>query len=113
MRKITCIVCPRGCELTVSETGEVSGNFCVRGPIYAKEEISCPKRMLTSTVRVINRKDLLCPIKTSSSVKKEDIKKFMDFINRLTITAPISIGEVIARDVFGTGIDILTTKNID
>ena len=73
MKKMICIVCPRGCELSIDELGNVTGNKCVRGPIYAKEEISCPRRILTSSIRVINRKDLLCSIKTTSAIKKEDI----------------------------------------
>ena len=112
MKHLTCIVCPRGCELTIDEVGKITGNFCVRGAIYAKEELACPKRMLTTSVRVINRKDLLCSVKTSAPVKKEDIMKFVEFINRLKVTAPCPIGQVLARDVFDTGIDIVTTKDI-
>lgn len=112
MKKLICIVCPKGCEITITKNGVISGNSCLRGEIYAKEETTCPRRMLTSSIRVSNREDVLCPIKTSQSVKKEDLFKFMDFINRLTVEAPINLGEVVARDVFGTGIDIITTKNI-
>lgn len=27
MKEMICIICPRGCHLTVSENGEIHGNF--------------------------------------------------------------------------------------
>lgn len=112
MKKMICIVCPRGCELSIDELGNITGNKCVRGPIYAKEEITCPRRILTSSIRVINRKDLLCSIKTTSAIKKEDIFEFMKIINRLTISAPCPIGTIVCRNVLNSGIDIITTKDV-
>ena len=53
---LNCINCPLSCELTATvEDGvvtNVTGNFCPRGAQYAKEELTAPTRMLTSTVRV-------------------------------------------------------------
>ena len=46
-KQMTCLLCPRGCLLTVSDNGEVSGNYCPRGLIYAKQEMTAPKRTLT------------------------------------------------------------------
>ena len=41
-RKLTCIVCPMGCQLNISlEDGKISsisGNRCNRGSVYAHEE---------------------------------------------------------------------------
>ena len=46
MEKI-CIVCPKGCRLSISQDGDkinVSGNFCPRGVKYAQQELTvCPK----------------------------------------------------------------------
>ena len=55
-KTLTCITCPMGCELTAELNGgvvtAVTGNTCPRGAVYAKEELTEPKRMLTSTVRI-------------------------------------------------------------
>jgi len=37
----------------------------------------------------------------------------MDEINKVTVKAPIKIGDVIIKDILGTGVDIIATKNID
>ena len=55
-RVMNCIMCPMGCELTVTLEGgkfvSVTGNTCPRGAKYAEDEVTAPKRMLTSTVRI-------------------------------------------------------------
>ena len=38
MKELTCIVCPRGCRLSIDEKLNVTGNFCPRGANYAKDE---------------------------------------------------------------------------
>ena len=51
MKEFTCIVCPRGCTLTVEENnGEytVSGNSCKRGKDFAVSEMTCPMRTICS-----------------------------------------------------------------
>lgn len=41
--KMTCIVCPNGCQLEVlvdeDEVADVSGNRCMRGYAYAQKEV--------------------------------------------------------------------------
>ena len=41
-RKLTCIICPLGCELRVETEDKkvisVSGNTCPRGKVYAENE---------------------------------------------------------------------------
>ena len=54
--KMTCTVCPVGCELIVSiedaAVSSVEGNSCKRGVEYAKSEIVDPRRTLTSVVQI-------------------------------------------------------------
>ena len=56
MKKLTCIVCPLGCEITAHMDGhkiaELSGQGCKRGEAYARTELLDPRRMLTTTMRV-------------------------------------------------------------
>lgn len=53
MRKLICIVCPKGCHLEADEGPSivVRGNACPRGAVYAREEMTAPKRTVTATCR--------------------------------------------------------------
>ena len=113
MKEFTCIICPRGCHLKVDDDMNVTGNTCPRGKDYAISELTNPVRTITSSVRVNNREDLLVSVKTSGSIPKGKIFDVMDEINKLSVSAPTRIGDVVAKDILGLGVDILITKNID
>lgn len=114
MRNITCIICPKGCGITVEETADglkVQGNVCPRGEKYAIEECTHPVRTVTSFIRVANREDTMVSVKTAASISKEKMFEAMKMIRAAKANAPIKIGDVLLADVFGA--DIIATKNID
>ncbi len=113
MTELICITCPRGCHLQVDENLNVTGNSCPRGAIYAKAELTHPVRMVTSTVKVESTNECRVPVKTKDPIPKELIFKVMDEINKVKIKAPVKIGDVVIKDVLGSGVDIIATKNID
>ena len=112
MKELTCIVCPRGCRLTIDDNLNVTGNSCPRGAQYAKDEMTNPKRMITSFVRVKNRENCVVSVKTSQSIPKGKIFAVMEEINKVGVDAPTHIGDIAIKDVLGTGADIVITKNI-
>ena len=112
MKELTCIVCPRGCRLTIDDDLNVTGNSCPRGAIYAKDELTNPKRMITSFMRVKNRENCVVSVKTSTSIPKGMIFQVMEEINKVGVDAPTKIGDVAIKDVLGTGADIIITKNV-
>ena len=112
-RELVCIICPRGCALHISEEGGelcVSGNACNKGKQYAIDECTHPMRTVTSIVRVSNREDTMVSVKTAAPVPKENIFDVMQLIRAAEVNAPISAGEIILSDVFGT--QIIATKSI-
>lgn len=113
MKEFTCIICPRGCHLTVDDNMNVTGNTCPRGKEYAISELTNPVRTITSSVRVNNRDDLLVSVKTSGSIPKGKIFEVMEEINKISVSAPTRIGDIAKKDVLGLGVDIVITKNID
>ena len=113
MKELICITCPRGCHLQVDDNFNVTGNFCPRGAIYAKNELTHPVRMVTSSVNVISKVASRLPVKTKEPIPKELIFKVMEEIMKVSVKAPIRIGDVVIKDVLGTGVDIVATKNID
>ena len=112
---ITCINCPIGCLMTVETDGDkvlnVEGASCKRGNLYAAQEAVAPTRMVTAVVNVPN-----CPlplsVKTANPIPKDKIFECMRAIESADLKTPIKIGDVVCKDVCGTGIDIVSTRNI-
>ena len=111
-REFTCIICPRGCRITVDENNNVSGNSCPRGKVYVLKEISAPERTLTSLVRITNRDNCVVSVKTSKPIPKAKIFEMMDVINTLHAEAPVHVGDVLLHNPLGIDTDIVITKNI-
>lgn len=113
MKEFTCIVCPRGCSLRIDDDKNVTGNTCPRGKEYAINEVTNPKRTITTTIRVSNRLDTVVSVKTSQAIPKEMIFQIMEEINKTSVSAPTKIGQVVIKNVLGTAADVVITKNID
>ena len=112
-RNLTCIICPRGCALTVAGEGDalvVTGNACPKGKTYATLECTHPVRTVTSIVRVSNRIDTMVSVKTVLPIPKEHIFDAMARIRQAFVEAPIESGAVILSDVFGT--EVVATKTV-
>lgn len=115
IRELTCIGCPMGCHITAEvEDGEirsVKGWQCKIGDTYAREELTLPKRMITSLVQVVGREQPLS-VKTAVPVDKSKIPQCLAQIAAARVTAPVFIGDVVVPDVCGTGVDVVATKEI-
>lgn len=114
-REVTCIVCPKGCKMVVSNiNGEykVEGNTCIRGSKYGVDEVTNPKRVITSTVRLEGSYLNMLPVKTNGSVPKEKMFEVMEVLANIKITAPVSVGDIIVKNVLNTGVDIVSCKTM-
>lgn len=115
-RDLICIGCPMGCMLTVSmENGEVlsvTGNTCKRGDAYARKEVTNPTRIVTSSVRVVGGELPVVSVKTGEDIPKGKIKDCMKALKEVVVKAPVHIGDVLLKDVAGTGVDVVATKEI-
>lgn len=111
---MVCLRCPIGCRLTVvSISGavlSVTGNQCPRGREYAEEETASPRRILTTTVRVLGSDRELVSVKTAAPIPRDKIPAVMDLLRTLKIKAPIAAGEVLVEDAAQTGIAVVTTQ---
>lgn len=101
VKTLTCIECPIGCEVEVTvEDGKavsVKGNGCPRGKMYAENEVVCPKRVVTSTVRAESGE--MVPVKTDRPVKKSEIFSVMRKINAATCKLPVKIGDILIQNI--------------
>ncbi len=112
-KDLICIVCPRGCMLQAEIEGDkvtVTGNACPKGEQYAIDECTNPTRMVTSIVRVSNRKDTMVSVRTAAPIAKSRIFELMETVRAVEVQAPVHIGDILVRDLCGT--DIIATKEI-
>ncbi len=112
-RNLTCIVCPRGCDLTVTlEDGKVisvTGNACRRGVTYAENECTHPVRTVTSTMACEDGH--VIAVKTDKPIPRELVFDCMKAINAHKAPSDAKIGDVLIRDVLGTDACVVATQN--
>ena len=114
-RELTCIGCPMGCQLSAVLDGveiRVTGNQCVRGEIYAKKEVTAPERIVTSAVPVKGGAVPMVSVKTRESIPKAKIFACMEEIRRVSVVAPVKIGDIIIENCAGTGVPVVATKDV-
>lgn len=114
MTELTCIVCPRGCRLKVDEANgyEVTGAACPRGIAYGKKELTNPTRTVTSTVAITGALHNRLPVKTSEEIDRALVQKAVDALKQVRVAAPVKTGDVVLKNVLGTGIDFIATKDM-
>ena len=115
MRNLVCIECPIGCSLTAEKTGEqwdVKGNRCVKGADFAINEITDPRRSISSTVRTNFKTVPRLSVRTQGEVPLNTIFAVMEQINSVSLDHPVHIGEVIIENVSNTGIDVIATSDL-
>lgn len=116
-RVMNCIMCPRGCEMTVTvEDGvvtNVAGNTCPRGAVYAKDEVTAPKRMLTYTVKVENGVLPLLPVVSQTVLPKEKVMDCAAYLRGVTVKAPIKTGDIIVENIMGLGVNVVASRDME
>lgn len=121
--QFNCTTCPSECLLTVEvERGadgavvvvrSVTGNSCPRGDTFAHQELTCPMRVLTTTVAVSGGDEVLLPVRTAKAIPLELHAQAMDLIRGLVVDAPIHMGDVVLEDLLHTGIDLIASMDND
>ena len=116
-RVMNCIMCPMGCEITVTvENGYVTGvkgNSCPRGAKYARDEVTAPKRVLTSTVHIEGGILPMLPVVSADVLPKGKIMDCARYLRGVKVHAPVKAGDVIVKDILGLGVDIVASSDMD
>lgn len=121
--QLNCTTCPSECLLTVDierdadgavvEVRSVTGNSCPRGDTFAHQELTCPMRVLTTTVALSGGDEALLPVRTAEAIPLELHAQAMDLIRGLVVDAPIRMGDVVLDDLLDTGINLIASMDID
>ena len=137
MTEMICIVCPRGCHLSVGDAPDfmVSGNFCPRGERYGREELAAPERTVTATcpllrtpaTKVASRtpasgiedslnenlsKPRRVPVRTTGSVPREKIGELVSLLLHTGVTLPVHAGDVVVENWENSGVSVIATRTI-
>lgn len=120
--QFNCTTCPSECHLTVEverdadgavvEMRSATGNNCPRGDTFAHQELTCPMRVLTTTVAVSGGDGALLPVRTTEAIPLALHTQAMDLIRGLVVEAPIRMGDVMLEDLLNTGIDLIASMDI-
>ncbi len=115
MKELVCIVCPKGCTMTIEGQGKdikVTGNGCKRGLTFAVSEETEPKRTICSVVKTAFYEMPVLPVRVSSDIPKDRIFDVMKEINAACVSEKIGRGDVIISNVLGLGVDVISTSNM-
>ena len=113
MKEFICIECPKGCRLKVDDDMNVTGNTCIRGKTYAINELTCPKRVITSTVVIESKLVSRMPVMTENEVPKEKMFDIVKALDEVRLVAPVKCRDVVIENVCDTGVNIIATRTIE
>lgn len=113
-QELVCIGCPIGCQLVV-ENLQVTGNQCRIGAVYGVEEVTDPRRLLTTSIKVSNLEGTtfkVLSVKTTNPVPKDMIFPCLQAIKSFSYVGNVSVGDVVLEDLLGLGISVVATRSI-
>lgn len=120
--QFNCTTCPSECFLAVEverdadgavvEVHSVTGNSCPRGDKFAHQELTCPMRVLTTTVAVSGGDEALLPVRTVEAIPLALHTQAMDLIRGVVVNAPIRMGDVVLEDILDTSINLIASMDI-
>lgn len=115
-REFVCIRCPLGCHITVELQGEeirsITGNTCPRGADYVTKELTDPRRILTSLVKVEGGALPVVSVKTASDIPKGQIGSCIRVLKEVCLRAPVHMGDVIVENICGSGVNVIATRDV-
>ena len=116
MEKVICVTCPKGCTLEVTRDGETITHVekgCKRGHKYAQQELTDPRRMVATSVKIEGGLHPLLPVYTAAPFPKPMIADLLAVLREVKIKTPVRMDDVILQDALNTGIDILASRGME
>ena len=121
MKEFTCIICPNGCGISADiETKEggnclvrsIDGPLCSRGETYVRQELVDPRRNIATSVLVKGGILPLASVRLTKPIPKGRIFDAMEEIKKCSLTAPVTAGTVIVKNILGYDADVIVTKAV-
>jgi CxxC motif-containing protein len=116
-----CVVCPNGCfiETEYKKDGKgapkllsIKGNCCSRGGTWVIQELRNPMRTISTSVPVDNGDFLLASVRTANPIPLAKVRAVMDELRGKRLSAPLHIGDVIAKRPAGVDTEIIVSREV-
>ena len=116
-KEYTCIVCPNGCLVTAErdtdhEEYTITGHGCARGVDYVRQELTDPRRTVSTTVGVKGGDMPLASIRVTSPIPLGKIPEAMRLIHAKTLTAPVHAGDIVIHSLLGLDCDVIAACSV-
>ena len=72
-----------------------------------------PSRILTSRVLLENGPMSRLPVKTTGIIPEDLVDQCMEIIKVTKVSAPVKKGQVIIKDILGTGVDVVAARRVN
>lgn len=113
--RLTCLLCPVGCELEVEESEgrlEVRGHQCEKGIGFAEQEVLHPLRNPATSVPLTGAEATMVSVRLSAPIPRDLIFQALAEMAKIRPELPVRRGQVLLRNVLGTGADVLATRSV-
>ena len=116
-KEYTCIVCPNGCLVTAERDSEeeeyrISGQGCARGVDYVRQELTDPRRTVSTTVGVRGGELPLASVRVTRPIPLGRVGEAMDLIHAQTLRAPVHAGDVVIHGLLGLDCDVIACCSV-
>ena len=110
-KELICISCPTGCHLTAEtdakEEWRITGNRCPRGKVYAVNELTDPRRVVTATVASTSELMPRIPVRTDKALPKRFIAPLLNRLYAMKVQIPVKSGEILIENVENSQINVI------
>lgn len=113
---ITCICCPIGCKIKIKKKDkkiQIDGAQCKRGKEYAIQEVTDPRRILTTTVHIVDGTQKMLPVRSEREIPKDLVKKSVKKLSEIKVKAPVKCGDIVYKNILNSGVNIIATRDIE
>jgi CxxC motif-containing protein len=115
-RNLVCVNCPKGCHIQVSlQDGmiqDIKGYSCENGKKYAQDEVTCPMRTLTTTIKIEGASYPVLPVMTDSPIPLDRMDEAMESIKKISVKAPVKMDEIIVTHFLGTNANLIASRSM-
>ena len=116
-QSMICIRCPLGCRLEVElqpdRIWKIDGHTCKKGKEHGLQEVTDPRRMVTTTVWIRGALWRRMPVRTAEAVPKDTVMAVCRALHGVELEAPVRTGDIVLDNAAGTGIPIVATRSLD
>ena len=123
---VTCTLCPKGCQILAEWNPEqekilVTGNGCPRGENFARQELTDPHRILTTTMKIASDAPAgstagsLIPVRSDSPVPLDEMQELAKMLRSMHIPAEhaekLRRGDVLAAELGRDHVNIIAERS--